>query len=114
MKKNQLMMLLLVLNTVALMAIYFFLAQKEFPYTHYIYIGAGVLLGFGYLLYNRGFSGKGVTPDMLPDTMSIEEKNAFIEKSAARAQKSKWVLTVLFPIIITLAVDMIYLFFFVK
>lgn len=114
MKKNQMLMLLLLLNTAVLMAVYFFLASREFPYTHYIYIGAGIVLGLGYLLYNRGFSGKGVTAEMLPDTMSAEEKRAFIEDSAKRVQKSKWVLTLLFPIILTLAVDIVYLFFFVK
>lgn len=108
--ENKKLLLRLLLNTVLLIAIYFIAAYLQFPYIHYIYISAGIGLGFYYVIYNRGFSGKGVTPEMLPSAMSQEEKLAFIEDSKARMQKSRWVLTLLIPIIVTVAIDMTYLF----
>ncbi|MBQ8431446.1 MAG: hypothetical protein IJX28_01035 [Clostridia bacterium] len=103
------LMLRLLLNCIVLMTLYFVLAAAEFAYTHYIYIAAGVILGLGYVIYNKGFSGKDVTPEMLPDTMSPAEKHAFIEDSKERMRKSRWVLTFLIPILLTLACDMLYL-----
>ena len=78
----------------------------------FIYLAAGVGLGLYYVIYNRGFVGKNATPDVLPDTMSPAEKQAFLDDSKARLQKSRWVLTLLIPIILTFAADMIYLFLF--
>ena len=61
-------------------------------------------------IYNKGFSAKDVTPDMLPDTMSQDEKQAFIEDGKLRLRRSRWMLTLLIPIILTIACDMFYLF----
>ena len=47
---------------------------------------------------------------MLPNTMTIEEKQAYLARARERMEKSKWVLTVLIPILLVFAVDMIYLF----
>lgn len=108
-KQTKNLMLLLLLNCALFISVYFVLAHFSFP-VHYIYIAAGVLLGFGFVIYNRGFSGKGVTPDMLPDTMTDKEKEAFLQDSKQRLDRSRWVLTVLIPIILSLALDMMYLF----
>ena len=99
----------LIINCILLMTLYFVLAAAEFAYTHYIYIAAAAGLGIYYTIYNKGFSGKDVTPEMLPDTMSLAEKTAFIEDSKERMRKSRWVLTLLIPLILTLACDMLYL-----
>lgn len=101
----------LLINSIILVALYFIVAQK-FPYIWVIYLAAGAGLGLYYVVYNKGFSGKGVTPDMLPNTMSLAEKQAFIEDSAKRLKSSRWVLTLLIPILLTFMIDMIYLFFF--
>ena len=104
-------MLLLVGNTVLLMLIYFWIpAQFEFSHMPMIYLLLGAAVTLYYVIYNRGFTGKNVTPAMLPDTMSFEEKQAFINESRERLQKSKWALTVLIPILLVFAVDIIYLF----
>ena len=63
-----------------------------------------------YFIYNRGFVGRNTTPDMLPDTMSLAEKEAFLADCRARNEKSKWVLTILIPIILTFLAEMVYLF----
>ena len=108
-KQTKKLMLLLLLNCAVLISVYFILAHFAFP-VHYIYIVAGVLLGFGFVIYNRGFSGKGVTPEMLPDAMTSEEKDAFITQSKQRLERSRWVLTLIIPLILSLALDMMYLF----
>ena len=104
-------MLMLLGNTVLLMLIYFWVPmQFEFAYMPMIYLFIGAVFALYYVIYNRGFTGKNITPEMLPDTMSIEEKQKFIDESRERMQKSKWVLTVIVPIALVFAVDMIYLF----
>lgn len=105
------MMLSLLVNTVILMVIYFWLpTQFEFSYLPFIYLGIGAILLLYYVIYNQGLSGKNVTPDMLSDTMSPEEKQQYIKDSRERMKKSNWVLTILIPIMLVFAVDMIYLF----
>ena len=105
------MMLRLLANTVILMVLYLWLpTQFDIFFLPLIYLGVGAALLLYYVIYNRGFSGKNVTLDMLPNTMSLEEKQQFIEDTKARMEKSKWVLTVLIPIMLVFAVDMIYLF----
>ncbi|MBQ7335075.1 MAG: hypothetical protein IJW92_01195 [Clostridia bacterium] len=103
------LMLLLLANTVILIFVYFFTANLGFP-IHYIYLTAAAGLAIYYVIYNRGFAGKGITPEMLPDTMSPEEKQEFIEDCRRRLKKSRWVLTILLPLIITFAIDIFYLF----
>lgn len=101
----------LVINTVLVSVLYFVLQYVGFP-AHYVYIAVGVVMGFAYVIYNRGFSGKGVTPEMLPNTMSASEKQAFIEDSKERMKKSEWMLTILLPVLVALALDVMYLFCF--
>ncbi len=94
----------LLLNTAVLIAIYYLVA-RVFPYIPAVYLTVGAGLGLYYVIYNRGMTGRGVTPEMLPDTMSPSEKEAWIADRAERFKKSRWVLTLLLPIIVTLGVD---------
>ncbi len=103
--------LLLLVNTIVLVALYFIVVQR-FPYIMFVYLAAGAGLGIFYVVYNRGFSGKNVTPEMLPDTMSLAEKQAFIEDSRRRLKQTDWVLLVLIPILLTFLFEMAYLFLF--
>ena len=104
-------MLRLLVNTVILMVLYFWLpTQVEFSYMPLIYLGLGAVLLLYYVIYNQGFAGKNATLDMLPSTMTLEEKQAYLDRCRERMEKSKWVLTVLIPIILVFAVDMVYLF----
>ena len=86
-------------------------ANVEFPYLHYIYLAAGGGLGIYYVIYNRGFIGKNLTPDALPADMPLAEKQRFIDDCTHRMKKSRWMLTVIIPIVITFAVDVIMLYF---
>lgn len=104
-------LLLLLANTVILMLLYFWIpSQFRFGYLPMIYFAVGAGLALYYVIYNRGFAGKNITPDMLPDTMTLAEKQAFIDDSRERQSKSKWVLTILIPLVLVFAVDMVYLF----
>jgi len=69
-------------------------------------------LGFtlGYLIYNRFLYRKGLTPEQLPADWSEERKTAFLEDGNRRLEKSKWMMTIIFPLIITFLFDAIHLF----
>ena len=117
--KNELRrLLILVLNTLLFFTVYrvliYYGDMTESTFASFVtmVVYMVLLLGFvlGYLIYNRFLYRKGVTRDELPDDWSEEEKTAFIEDGERRLQKSKWVLTVLVPIALVFAVDMIYLF----
>ncbi|MBQ8141266.1 MAG: hypothetical protein IJ038_06210 [Clostridia bacterium] len=63
-----------------------------------------------YLIYNRGFSRRGVTRDMLPSEWSEEKKDAFINSGKERIKKSRWMLVVILAFMFTFAIDIIELF----
>ena len=73
----------------------------------YAAVGAGFLIA--YILYNREFTRDGITPEMLPDTMSEHEKVAFIQNGVERKRKSRWMIVVLFAAFVPLAIDFLIL-----
>ena len=103
--------LLLILNTLLAMVVYFGCVALEFIYMLYIYVGLAAVLFVIYMIYNRGFVLRGATPDMLPDTMSPVEKQAKFDEAARRQHASRWMLTVIIPLVICILIDMIWLFF---
>ena len=104
-------MLMLLGNTVLLMLIYFWVPmQFEFAYMPMIYLFIGAVLVLYYVIYNRGFTGKNITPEMLPDTMTQKEKEEYLADVADRERRSRPMLMVIFPVIITLLVDLFRLF----
>lgn len=96
-------------NCAAFPVIYFLVATK-FPYIFYVYVAVAIIVGFAYVIYNRGLSAKGITPEMLPDTMSASEKEKFIADAKLRLRKSRWMLLILFPTVFSVGCDMFYLF----
>ena len=106
------LMLLLIANSILFTALYFVCVHFGFDYILPIYCVLGIILGLIFVIYNRGFAGKGVTAEMLPDTMSYVEKCAFIEDAKTRLHRSRWMLTLIFPIILAIAIDMMILFLF--
>ena len=112
MSKTALLLLLaLVGATVAALAVYRVLMNGPyFRATLIAYMTIGCVATLGYVLYNRGFSRRGVTADMLPVDWSDERKTEYIEDGKRRMKRSRWVLIVAFAIFFTLAVDMIELY----
>ena len=63
-----------------------------------------------YLAYNRGFINKDVTADMLPADWSEEKKKAFVEGNRVRAEKSRWMVTLIIPFVAVFMCEAMYLF----
>ena len=63
-----------------------------------------------YLAYNRGFVNKDVTVEMFPADWSEEKKQAFITAEKTRAEKSRWMLTVIIPFVVVFMCEALYLF----
>ena len=117
--KNKRYLLLLLCNTVLFLLIYRIplsyaeLTDKTFGAFVVMVVYFALLLGFAlaYLIYNRFLYRKGVTCQQLPDAWSEEQKLAFIEDGERRLQRSKWMLTIIFPLLFTFLIDAVDLFF---
>lgn len=116
--KNTRYLMLLCVNTVLFFAVYrVLLSYGELTdNTFYSFVAMvlymALLLGFtlAYLIYNRFFYRKGVTHEQLPTDWSAEKKVAFLADSARREERSRWMLTVIFPLVVTFFVDAVDLF----
>lgn len=106
------LMLQLLINSILLISLYFIGVYAFGIPMEIIYIIVGTSLGLYFVIYNKGFTRKDVTPDMLPDTMTAAEKQAYIEDGKMRLRKSRWVLTILVPVISAIAIDLCILFLF--
>ena len=112
------LVILVVINSILLSAIYFgacygitdpFLRPVSFIVTvGYWLVFAGFLIA--YVIYNRAFSRKDLTPDMLPRDWSSEQRDEYIEDGKRRLKKSRWMLSVIIPIAVPIALDALYLF----
>ena len=100
---------LLLINSILFPVLYFTVANAGFDYILYVYTALAAILAFVFVIYNRGFSRKNITPEMLPDTMSAEEKKEFIADGERRLSASRWMLAFLFPLILAVALDVIIL-----
>ena len=104
---NIMRLLCLIATTMAVFCIYrFFIDKYYFNYVLAVYIGIATVAIFSYVIYNRGFSRKGLTPEMLPDTMSKEEKEEFIEDGKRRLRKSRPLLILVFAFVFTFLFDL--------
>lgn len=99
MNKSGKLVLLLLANLVACFVLFFVGAELNFKITFIVYMVVFAAFMFAYVIYNRGFSRRNLTTDMLPDTWSYKEKLDFIEDGQARLERSKWMLTVIIPLI---------------
>ena len=75
-----------------------------------VYFVAFAALIVSYLLYNRAFVNKDVTVEMLPDEWSEEKKQAFVEGNRIRAEKSRWMVTLIIPFVVVFMCEALYLF----
>ena len=110
---NWKLLLILVLNTIILCGLYYYIVNYLPNYSGAIMIVYALSLSamiIAYFVYNKGILQKHITEDMFPSEWSFEEKNEYILQIKQRAKKSKWMLTVIFPLIITFAIDIINLF----
>lgn len=116
--KNVKQLILLLVNTVLFFGLYrtlLFYAEKTqetFLSFCVMLLYMLLLLGFvlGYLIYNRFFTRENLTPQQLPDSMTTAEKQAFLEDAKTRKSKSKWMMLIIFPLVVTFLMDAIDLF----
>lgn len=104
----------LVINSLILLVIYYgamglenTLIQRIVMISYMVVFGA---LLISYIAYNRAFTRKNITKEMLPDTWSNEEKETFINDGKERIRKSAWMLTLIFPLLVTFMCEALYLF----
>ena len=86
-------------------ALYYF-----FPAVMVVYMAALIALLTAYMIYNRGFSRKGITLDMLPAEWSEEKRRAFIESGEKRFERSKWILVFIIALLFTFLAESVTLF----
>lgn len=104
----------LVVNSIILLFLYYGAMGLDHPVIStavmigYMLIFGGFLIA--YIIYNRGFTRKGITIDMLPDSWSKEKKEEYIADGKRRQESSKWMLSVIIPFLITFIAEAIYLF----
>lgn len=111
-------LILLVLNTLIFFTVYqvllYFTESAESAYWSFLVmlLYFALLLGFtiAYLVYNRFLSRKGLKPEDLDPTWSEEKKAAFLADGKERLEKSKWMITVILPLVLTFLFDAVNLF----
>ena len=115
-KKSRNRMLAIIGLTLLFMAVYFTAVSLpyELRYVSYglmvLYMAALAVFAIVYICYNFAFTRKGITAEMLPDTWSEEKKQEFIQKGKDREQKSRWMLMIIFPLVVTFIAEALYLF----
>ena len=118
--KNARYLILLAINTILFFAVYrvlLFYAERtdETYYSFIVMVLYMVLLAIfvmWYLIYNRFLYRKNLTKDDLSPDMSDEEKEAFLADGRERLAKSKWMMLIIFPLVITFLFDTLELFVF--
>ena len=84
--------------------------QPYFRVVLIVYMAITAASILGYVIYNRGFSRRGVTEEMLPSDWSAEKKAAFVEDGKVRLRRSRWLLVIAFAFFFTFAMDAFLLF----
>ena len=110
-KKNVITLCATVGVALLLLAFYYFSMNFEFfRFVMWGYMIALAALVIAYIIYNKGMYLKGVTEEMLPDEMSLEEKRALIDGAKRRLERSKWMIMLIIGFISTFAVEAVLLF----
>lgn len=113
-EKRRYVKLILILTIIVygLYVILINLFPNAYPVIFLIYFSALAISSFGYVFYNRGFTRKNLTVEMLPLEWSEQEKTEYIEDGKRRMKKSKWCIAVIFPLVFTFFIDLFYLFIY--
>lgn len=103
--------LLLLMNTLLALLIYFGCVALGFSAIFFVFIALAAVLLLVYVIYNQGFVLRGATPEMLDESLPVEERQAMIDKAAARYHSSRWMMTVIIPLIVAVLADALYVYF---
>lgn len=105
--------LILVAGSLASSLLYFFLigvSELSMKITVIAYMVAACLVAIAYVIVNKGLVADRITEDMLPEEMSNNEKAEYFEKAAQKKKDSRWMIVLLFVILVPLVLDMMKLF----
>ena len=103
---------LLAVNTLLLFGFYcFFVMRLDINWIFWVYYGLLAVSSLAYVIINRGFALDSLSHSSLSNEWSEEKKTAFLAARDERKRKSKWLLTIIFPLCLTVLFDIIYLFF---
>ena len=109
-KETKKLTLLLFLNTLLALLVYFTCVSLHFAQIFFLYLGGVAVLLIVYVIYNRGFVLRGATPDMLSDEYSPDQKQAMLDEATRRMSDSRWMLILIIPLVLAMLLDVIYLF----
>ena len=110
-KQAQKTAILVLVNTLLAFVLYYGCVALMFNAIFFIYIGLASVLLIAYVIYNQGFALRGATPEMLDETLPLEERQAMIDRAKARDASSRWMMTLILPLIVTVLVDVLYIYF---
>ncbi len=104
----------LAINSILLLCVYYGAMSLNIPLLSII-VTWGYMLIFGgflvaYIAYNRAFTRKEMTAEMLPDDWSHEKKLEYINDGKIRMEKSRWMLSVIIPFLVVFMAEALYLF----
>lgn len=110
-KQNIIRLALTIALAIVLLVVYrISLSFSFFPIVMWGYMIILTALVIVYIFYNRGFSRRGVTVDMLPDEWDEERKEQFVKSAERRQEGSKWMLMLIIAFLATFLLDAIELF----
>ncbi len=98
------------LSLLAVVAYYASMPYRFFPLVMWGYMAVLAVLVFVYIIYNRGFSRKGITEDMLPASWDDDKKREFVESGKRRTERSRWLLSAIVAFASTFFVEAVQLF----
>ena len=102
----------LLVSSVVIFTSYYLVVTKT-AYGFLVLWSIAALLALTYVVMNRFFIRHGATIENLKPEMSYEEKVAFINGREERKRASRPILFLLLPLLVSIMIDLLYLFFFV-
>ena len=113
-KKTLKTLLILAGASVLSCAVYFFIVANFGAEAQTAAVTVFLVLSCGmailYFAVNRGLVMASATPEMLPDSMTPEEKEQAIATAAERKRKTRWMAAAVFALILPVLLDAFYLF----
>ena len=107
--------LFLALHFLWVFAVYYItVIRMQWKAALFVFLGVLTLLLCGVLYCNRGLSGKLPEWDDLPSSMTDAQKMAWMDRRKRDHRIAQRLMLVLFPMILTLGIDIIYMNFFTK
>ena len=110
-KSTLVLMAIVILSSVIVYGTYRILINRYYLLVLVAYMAVETVFILAYLIYNRGFSRKGVTREMLPDDWDDEKKDAFIASGEERLKRSRWMLVIILAFLFTFFAEIIELYF---